>query len=60
MGKAKSLGCKFCPHYYVIFWSGGKHKCLLKPEYVLDLFSKRKPKWCPLREARPIEKEKEI
>lgn len=41
--------CKFCPHYYLLWWSGGKHKCSLRPEYILDKFSKRIPKWCPLK-----------
>ena len=52
MSKSKPLGCKYCPHYYMIFWSGGKHKCLLKPEYIMDRFTKRKPKWCPLKEVK--------
>ena len=43
------MSCKYCPYYYTIWFSGQKHRCLLKPEYILDKFSKRKPKWCPLK-----------
>ena len=45
---SRDFGCKYCHYYHTLMFSNGKHMCVLKPEYILDRFTKRKPKWCPL------------
>lgn len=51
MAKCKSLGCSFCPYHIRIEfgYQKGKYICRFKPMYILDRYTRRKPKWCPKR-----------
>lgn len=47
---SKDYGCKYCQHCLSL--NDKQRICRLKPEYILDRFTKRTPKWCPLINSR--------